>query len=180
MGTSGDSSRSYIQTDDQGNVHITKCAGSDELKYYIKVDDANVYKSTKNYQVSYPTAVYDNVVMIPTNMIYHEASKNNSSEYDYVWLLLDGEIVKQYITLGEASKTQTIILSGLSEGDVIAKESASASGSKPSSGSDSSDSSGTAGSSDSSDGDSGDVSENVTDDDGSGDAAGAADDAVAE
>lgn len=180
VGTSGDSSRSYIQTDDQGNVHITKCAGSDELKYYIKVDDANVYKSTKNYQVSYPTAVYDNVVMIPTNMIYHEASKNNSSEYDYVWLLLDGEIVKQYITLGEASKTQTIILSGLSEGDVIAKESASATGSKSSSGRDSSDSSGAAGSSDSSDGDSGDASENVTDDDGAGDAAGAADDAVAE
>ena len=88
--------------------------------------------------------------------------------------------MKQYITLGEASKTQTIIRSGLSEGDVIAKESASASGSKSSSGRDSSDSSGAAGSSDSSDGDSGDTSENVTDDDGAGDAAGAADDAVAE
>ena len=141
VGSSGDSARSYIETDKDGNVHITKCSGSDELKYYIKVDDDKVYKSIKSYEISYPTAVYDNVVMIPTNMIYHETSKNNSAEYDYVWLLQDGEIVKQYVTLGVANKTQTIILSGLSEGDVIAKESgSSSSGSKTSSDSESSDS----------------------------------------
>lgn len=133
VGTNGDSSRSYIETDSKGNVHITKCGSSDELKYYIKVDDDKVYKNTKSYEISYPTAIYENVVMVPTNMIYHETSKNNSSEYDYVWLLLDGEIVKQYVTLGETSKTQTIILSGLSEGDVIAKESGSSSSSNKSS-----------------------------------------------
>ena len=161
VGTSGDSSRSYIETDAQGNVHITKCAGTDELKYYIKVDDDSVYKSIKSYEISYPTAVYDNVVMIPTNMIYHETSKNNSSEYDYVWLLKDGEIVKQYITLGEANKTQTIILSGLSEGDVIAKESASASSGSKSSSSDSADDSGN------SDSSSGEGSDNSSNDGGS-------------
>lgn len=161
VGTSGDSSRSYIETDAQGNVHITKCAGTDELKYYIKVDDDSVYKSIKSYEISYPTAVYDNVVMIPTNMIYHETSKNNSSEYDYVWLLKDGEIVKQYITLGEANKTQTIILSGLSEGDVIAKESASASSGSKSSSPDSADDS------DNSDSSSGEGSDNSSNDGGS-------------
>lgn len=107
---------------------MTKCAGSDELKYYIKLDDEKLYKSPKSYQASYPTVTFDNVVMIPTNMIYHEASKNNSNTYDYVWLILDGQIVKQYVTLGEESQNhQTIILSGLSEGDVIAKESVSSS-----------------------------------------------------
>ena len=99
--------------------------------------------------------------MIPTNMIYHETSKNNSSEYDYVWLLKDGEIVKQYITLGEANKTQTIILSGLSEGDVIAKESASASSGSKSSSSDSADDSGN------SDSSSGEGSDNSSNDGGS-------------
>lgn len=123
VGSTGDSSKSYISTDSEGGVHVTKCSGSDELKYYIKVDDASFYKKPKSYQVSYPTKSYENVVMIPNNMIYHETSKNNSNEYDYVWLIKDDEIIKQYVTLGEADKTKTVILSGLSEGDVIAKES---------------------------------------------------------
>ena len=116
-----------------------------------------MYKKPKSYEISYPTAVYENVVMIPTNMIYHENSKNNSSQYDYVWLLKDGEIVKQYITLGDASNTATIILTGLSEGDVIIRESAHASAKKdqPSSTDDSN------GSSDSSD-DSSDTAEATT------------------
>ena len=128
IGSTGDSGKAYISTDSDGKVHVTKCAGSDELKYYIKLDDEKLYKSPKSYQASYPTVTFDNVVMIPTNMIYHEASKNNSNTYDYVWLILDGQIVKQYVTLGEESQNhQTIILSGLSEGDVIAKESVSSS-----------------------------------------------------
>ncbi len=124
VGTTGDSSKSYIETDEDGNVHVTKSSGSDDLKYYIKVDDSKFYKKPKSYQVKYPTMSYENVVMIPNNMIYHETSKMNSSEYDYVWLIKDGEIIKQYITLGEVAQNKTIILSGLSEGDVIAKESA--------------------------------------------------------
>lgn len=157
VGTSGDGNRSYVTTDADGNVHITKSSSDEELCYYIKVDDSNVYKKPKSYEISYPTAVYENVVMIPTNMIYHENSKNNSSQYDYVWLLKDGEIVKQYITLGDASNTATIILTGLSEGDVIIRESAHASAKKdqPSATDDSN------GSSDSSD-DSSDTAEATT------------------
>lgn len=141
VGSTGDSSKSYISTDSEGGVHVTKCSGSDELKYYIKVDDASFYKKPKSYQVSYPTKSYENVVMIPNNMIYHETSKNNSNEYDYVWLIKDDEIIKQYVTLGEADKTKTVILSGLSEGDVIAKESGATSTGGSSSSSDGSDNS---------------------------------------
>ena len=70
--------------------------------------------------------------MIPSNMIYHETSKKNASEYDYVWLLKDDEIIKQYVTLGDSDKSKTIILSGLQEGDVIAKESGATSSRKSS------------------------------------------------
>ena len=141
VGSTGDSSKSYISTDSEGGVHVTKCSGSDELKYYVKVDDASFYKKPKSYQVSYPTKSYENVVMIPNNMIYHETSKNNSNEYDYVWLIKDDEIIKQYVTLGEADKTKTVILSGLSEGDVIAKESGATSTNGSSSSSEGSDNS---------------------------------------
>ena len=79
--------------------------------------------------------------MIPSNMIYHETSKKNASEYDYVWLLKDDEIIKQYVTLGDSDQSKTIILSGLQEGDVIAKESGATS-SRKSGSSDGSDSAG--------------------------------------
>lgn len=122
VGTSGDSARSYIQTDSDGNIHVTKCNGDGELLYYIKPDDDVVFSKAKYYKISYPTVSYENVVMIPNNMLYQEASKKNSAVYDYVWLIKGDEIVKQYVTLGEATKNDTIILTGLKEGDVIAKE----------------------------------------------------------
>lgn len=132
VGTTGDGDRNYIETDSDGNVHITKSSGDSDLKYYIQVSDSSFYKKPKAYQVSYPTVAYENVVMIPSNMIYHETSKKNASEYDYVWLLKDDEIIKQYVTLGDSDKSKTIILSGLQEGDVIAKESGATSSRKPS------------------------------------------------
>lgn len=56
-------------------------------------------------------------------------------------VIKDDEIIKQYVTLGEADKTKTVILSGLSEGDVIAKESGATSTGGSSSSSDGSDNS---------------------------------------
>lgn len=152
VGTSGDSSKAYVSTDADGEVHVVKTGGSDELKYYVKLEDESLYEKAKSYKISYPKKSYENVVMIPTNMVYHETSKVNTNEYDYVWLILDGEIVKQYVTLGDASKTKTIILTGLSEGDVVAKETASKSSSRSSSDSSGADESGSADSSDNSDG----------------------------
>ena len=37
---------------------------------------------------------------------------------------MDGKIVKQYITIGSGDETQKTILSGLNDGDIIAKETA--------------------------------------------------------
>jgi multidrug efflux pump subunit AcrA (membrane-fusion protein) len=145
VGTSGDSGKAYITTDDDGTIHVTKSSNDGDLVYYIYVEGEAFYSKPKAYQVSYPKVSYENVVMIPTNMVYHESSKTSSSEYDYVWLVKDGELMKQYVTLGDSSKSQTIILTGLSEGDVIAKETAatstnSGSSSKKDSSDDSSDS----------------------------------------
>ena len=126
---------------------------------------------------------YENVVMIPNNMIYHETSKMNSSEYDYVWLIKDGEIIKQYITLGEVAQNKTIILSGLSEGDVIAKESAARSvggASKSDDSASGNDNPGDSGSSDSSDDSSASDSSSGADDGSDMDNGGSADDGSAD
>lgn len=124
VGNSGDSAKVYVTTDADDEVHVTKSGSADELKYYVKFDDESLYAKAKSYKIRYPKKEFENVVMVPTNMIYHETSKASANEYDYVWLVEDGELVKQYVTLGDANKSKTIILTGLSEGDVIAKETA--------------------------------------------------------
>lgn len=124
VGNSGDSSKSYVFTDENGETQVTKCS-SDTLKYYISLDDTSKYDEIKSYKLKLPKRSYENVVIIPTNMIYHETNMKNMTDYDYVWLINDGEMVKQYVTLGDASQNKTVILSGLSEGDVIAKETGS-------------------------------------------------------
>ncbi len=122
IGATADSSRVYITTDKEGTVHVTKSAGDEETKYYIEVSDSKFYDEPKGYSVRYAKTYLENVIMIPTNMIYHEVAKTNGKEYDYVWKIMDGQLVKQYITKGVSDKTQTCILTGISEGDVIAKE----------------------------------------------------------
>ena len=106
-------------------------------KYYIQVSDSSFYKKPKAYQVSYPTVAYENVVMIPSNMIYHETSKKNASEYDYVWLLKDDEIIKQYVTLGDSDKSGDSSGGDSSGGDSSGSDSGADSGLGSDGGSDS-------------------------------------------
>jgi hypothetical protein len=123
IGNSGDSQKSYITTIDD-KVYITSCSGSDTMKYYIQVDDESFYSSPKGYKISYAKLSLEQIVTIPKNMLYHESDKTSGKEYDYVWKIVDDEIVKQYVTKGEENNSSYCILSGLSEGDVLAKETA--------------------------------------------------------
>lgn len=132
VGNSGDSARSYVFTDKDGDPKVTK-SSSDELLYYVALDDETKYDEANGYKVKLPSKTYDNVVIIPSNMIYHETNLTNMGEYDYVWLITDGQIIKQYVTLGDSAQSKTVVLSGLSEGDVIAKETGQQSGASGSS-----------------------------------------------
>jgi multidrug efflux pump subunit AcrA (membrane-fusion protein) len=123
IGNSGDSQKSYITTIDD-KVYITSCSGSDTMKYYIQVDDEDFYSSPKGYKISYAKLSLEQIVTIPKNMLYHESDKTSGKEYDYVWKVVDDEIVKQYVTKGEENNSSYCILSGLNEGDVLAKETA--------------------------------------------------------
>ncbi len=116
------SSRVFVNTDAEGNVHITKCAGDSVEKYYIEVEDETFYEHPKAYYIKYAKESLQNVIAIPANMIYHEKEKNSNREFDFVWKLVDGQLVKQYVTLGAEDQSQKTILTGLYEGDVIVKE----------------------------------------------------------
>ncbi|MBP3325939.1 MAG: efflux RND transporter periplasmic adaptor subunit [Coprococcus sp.] len=124
IGTTANTAKAYISTDKDGEVHVTKSSGTEGTKYFIEVEDKKFYEQPKAYSVKYAKESLENVILIPANMIYHEVEKTSGREYDYVWKVMDGQLVKQYITIGSGDETQKTILSGLNDGDIIAKETA--------------------------------------------------------
>lgn len=120
IGTNGDPDRSYVTTID-GEVYISSCSNSGTFKYYVEVDE-EFYDAPSGYKIKYTRTSLENIVSIPKGLLYHETDKTSGKEYDYVWKLSDGEMIKQYVTIGEENTTSYCILSGLSDGDVIIKE----------------------------------------------------------
>ncbi len=125
IGQSGDSSKSYITTLEDGEIYVTRTGASDGLiKYYVEVDDKSFYDDPKGYSARFAPSSLKQVVMIPPNMVYHEKRMEDGKEFDYVWKITDGELVKQYVTLGPNYDRSVCILSGLSQGDILAREDA--------------------------------------------------------
>lgn len=126
IGATADAQKSYVTT--IGDlVYVTTSSASDETRYFIQVDDESFYDSPKGYFVSYALYSLENIVTVPANLIYHEKNKVTGKEYDYVWKITGDEIVKQYVTIGKTYASTSCILTGLSEGDLIAKETAESS-----------------------------------------------------
>ena len=125
IGATADSKKAYVTTID-GQVYITSSSGSEDTRYYIQVDDKSFYDSPKGYFVSFAKMSLENVVTVPMNIIYTETDKTSGKSYEYVWKLSKDEIVKQYVTTSTDTKSSNAcVLTGLSEGDVILKESGS-------------------------------------------------------
>ena len=107
-------------------ITLTSSSGSEDTRYYIQVDDKSFYDSPKGYFVSFAKMSLENVVTVPMNIIYTETDKTSGKSYEYVWKLSKDEIVKQYVTTSTDTKSSNAcVLTGLSEGDVILKESGS-------------------------------------------------------
>ena len=126
IGATADSKKAYVTTID-GQVYITSSSGSEDTRYYIQVDDKSFYDSPKGYFVSFAKMSLENVVTVPMNIIYTETDKTSGKSYEYVWKLSKDEIVKQYVTTTstDTKSSNACVLTGLSEGDVILKESGS-------------------------------------------------------
>lgn len=122
IGMSADANRSYITTTEDGDVFVTHSNVTGDTKYYVAVDDESFYDNPSGYKVQYSTLYLENITTVPPNMVYHEVRKKDGKEFDYVWRVVGDEIVKQYVTLGESDRISQSVLSGLSEGDVLAKE----------------------------------------------------------
>lgn len=91
---------------------------------FISHDSIPEGMSANDFTVMYSRANVSNVVVIPGSYLNSEVKNYNPEiTYTYVWKLVDGNIVKQYVSYDEKfSGTDIWVLDGLTPGDVIIKE----------------------------------------------------------
>ncbi|MBO4901817.1 MAG: biotin/lipoyl-binding protein [Lachnospiraceae bacterium] len=80
----------------------------------------------KNCRAFVNTMTLKDAIVLPGEMVYTEEVKSGSVKRDYVWKLIDGAPVKEYVIKGTdfgiGNGQNTVILSGVSEGDILADE----------------------------------------------------------
>lgn len=109
-----------------GKMYTTTCASaSDRNRAYIAVDDKEFYENEEGCNVAYSSATMQNAVVLPTIMVSSEVNKKDKNEvYYFVWKVVEGTLVKQYVKVEDTlmTSTDTCILEGLKDGDVLANQ----------------------------------------------------------
>lgn len=95
---------------------------------YVKMDDPDFNtKINANKAHAYlDTMEGKDMIVIPGHLVYTEESKTSKSIKYFVWKIQNGKPVKQYVIRGNdyglGNETETVIIQGLSEGDILANE----------------------------------------------------------
>lgn len=122
--------KSYAYTDDEGQAHVSSVINEDNKEgyVYIKMDDPEFHeKINVNKAHAYlDTMNSRDMIVIPGRLVYEEESKSNKTIKHFVWKIQNGIPVKQYVIRGNeyglGNDTETVIIQGLSEGDILADE----------------------------------------------------------
>lgn len=126
-GTTGAASGSscYLTTLDD-KVYVTESiSGSGSERFYITMDNKEFYDSSEKCVAEYSDNTICNTVVLPRGMVYTEVDSYTLQEVFYVWRVMDGELVKQYvdaISTIVAGETVYCVLNGLKPGNVLAQE----------------------------------------------------------
>lgn len=126
VGNSGIMGKVYL-TEKNGKIYVTQCgegSGGGNC-FYLPLEEIDIADTIKTGDVQYSKARMTDVTVVPSELVVSEVNKWNQNEvYYFVWKVVDGVLVKQYITMDETliSPTETCVLSGLTEGDILAKQ----------------------------------------------------------
>lgn len=125
IGNSAVADKVHMSGED-GKIYVTQsCSSQEGNRVYIAVEDSQSEEMLKNAEVFYSKARLQNAVVLPSTMVNKEVNKwkPNVTLY-YVWRVVDDVLVKQYVTTDESlnTLTETCILDGLSEGDIVAEQ----------------------------------------------------------
>lgn len=119
----------YAYTEDE-KTHAATIMDEENKDFYVyvKMDDPEFNKKINvNKAHAYlDTMQGKHMIVIPRHLIYEEESKTAKKIKYFVWKIQNGKPVKQYVVRGNdfglGSETETVILQGLSDGDILADE----------------------------------------------------------
>ncbi len=112
--------KQYISTINE-KVYITSNAADTATRYFVLMDDESFYEKDCDCIVMYPTKVIYDTVVLPKLALCGEEVIGEQEKSFYVWKLVDGELVKQYVIYaGQNAAGESCIISGISAGDVLA------------------------------------------------------------
>ncbi len=128
IATSKEGAKTYYTTiDGQAYQSYNKNESGEIITFYVKMDDDTFYENMDAKKVIYDGKSVKNAIVLPAGMVYQEKDKATSAVYYYVWKIMVGELVKQYIAAGTALDldSEVVVLAGISVGDLLACPAAS-------------------------------------------------------
>lgn len=122
IGNSAARGKVYVTTREQ-KVYVTSSDSLAEGSYaYITIPE-DIPEETEGAEISYASVSLRDVVVLPAGVVNEEVNALNPdiTRY-YVWKIVEGNFVKQYVQLAETVNTeeQVCVLEGLESGDILA------------------------------------------------------------
>lgn len=121
--------KGYVYTDDSKEAHLSYNGGSLSCAmFYIRMNDSAFLDGQTEgdgKKLTFTSVSMHNVVVLPSSLIYAEADPMMANKiYHYVWRIVDGELIKQYVLVDEDLKSsdKQVVLSGIAPGDVVVQE----------------------------------------------------------
>ena len=106
-----------VNTDDKDSGSIVVMLESPDFLEQVDLKDC---------RASVDTLKLKDAIVLPGSLVYTEESKSTKSEKSFVWKIINGRPVKQYIIKGTeygiGNDQTTVVLSGVTQGDVLADE----------------------------------------------------------
>lgn len=118
--------KAYVYSDAQGcHISYSGDCGYGYPAFYVEMEEEFYENLKKGSYVSYSALDMQDVVVLPETMLHTgQQAERPGTVFYYVWRVIDGELVKQYVTVDpELSEyPDCVVLAGIKEGDVLARE----------------------------------------------------------
>ena len=113
------------QTEDGPKISFCTNSGYQFPAFYAELEDETLYQGLPGGKIVFSYVSMEDVIVIPTALLYEEKNAKNPTRTDYyVWRVVGDELVKQYVLINKeySDVNNTLILSGVEESDVLARE----------------------------------------------------------
>lgn len=122
IGNSAVSGKVYVTKRDEKIYITTSNSWGDGNQAYIMVAE-EIPSDIKTADIVYSSARLRDVVILPIALVNEEVNNLKPDiTYHYVWKMVDGNFVKQYVQIAETLSTENeiCVLDGLESGDILA------------------------------------------------------------